>query len=160
MDATGLEAVARVNGVALNRAGEALPAEELRQRVCTELLRQAAQRAGLLDAADVATPDGVPSAAASGAIERLLEQALKVPEPGEDDCRRHYAAHAGSWRPGERLHARHILFAVTPGVDVAKLRARAEAALVELRCAEPGGDAFAVAARKLSNCPSGAGGGD
>ena len=42
--------VARINGIALNSAGEALSPEELRQRACTELLRQAAQSAGLLAA--------------------------------------------------------------------------------------------------------------
>ena len=41
-------AVARVNGVALNRPGETLGAGELRQRACSELLRQAAVGQGLL----------------------------------------------------------------------------------------------------------------
>ena len=34
----------------------------------------------------------------------------------------------------ERVRARHILFAVTPGVDVVALRKRAEDALLEVRC--------------------------
>ena len=42
--------VARINGVALHAPGETLTPDELRQRACTELLRQAAQRAGLLAA--------------------------------------------------------------------------------------------------------------
>jgi len=42
--------LARVNGVALHAASERLTEDELRQRACTELLRQAAQAAGLLDA--------------------------------------------------------------------------------------------------------------
>ena len=53
-----------------------------------------------------------------------------------------------------------MLFAVTPGVDVGQLRQRAEAMLLELRCADDGGPAFADAARQWSNCPSGAEGGD
>ena len=57
--------VARINGVALHAAGEALSPEELRQRACTELLRQAAQRAGLLAASDAASADGVISEAAT-----------------------------------------------------------------------------------------------
>jgi peptidyl-prolyl cis-trans isomerase C len=40
------------------------------------------------------------------------------------------------------------------------LRQRAEALLFELRCAEPGSDAFANAARQWSNCPTGAQGGE
>ena len=116
--------IARVNGVALNTAQESLTAEDLRQRACTELLRQAAQRAGLLDAADAATPDGVISEAATAAIDALLERELKLPEPGEEACRRHHAAHESAYRTGERVRARHILLAVTPGVDVAALRWR------------------------------------
>jgi peptidyl-prolyl cis-trans isomerase C len=49
------------------------------------------------------------------------------------------------------------LFAVTPGVDVALLRQRAEAQLIALRAGEAA--AFTEAARTLSNCPSGAQGG-
>ncbi|HMX11963.1 MAG TPA: peptidylprolyl isomerase, partial [Burkholderiaceae bacterium] len=39
---------ASVNGVALHAPGEVLATETLRQRACSELLRQAAQDAGLL----------------------------------------------------------------------------------------------------------------
>ena len=35
---------------------------------------------------------------------------------------------------GERAQVRHVLFAVTPGVDVNALRQRAEACLLDLRC--------------------------
>jgi peptidyl-prolyl cis-trans isomerase C len=156
-----ITAVARVNGVALCAPDEHMTAEELRQRACTELLRQEAQAAGLLPASDRFTPDGVVSEAASAAIEALLEERLSVPEPAEAACRRHYAAHQASYRTGERVRVRHILFAVTPGVDVSALRKRAEAALLEVRCHDGGGeDGFARAARELSNCPSGANGGE
>ena len=50
--------IARVNGVALHAAGEVLAVDELRQRACTELLRQAAQREGSLAATDEAPIDG------------------------------------------------------------------------------------------------------
>lgn len=152
--------IGRVNGIALNTADEQLSAQALRQRACTELLRQAAQRAGLLDAADEATPDGVLSEDAAAAIEALLERELRVPEPDEEACRRHYAAHEAAWRSGERVRARHILLAVTPGVDVTALRKQAESIYLEVRCHDGTGDAFAAAARKWSNCPSGAQGGD
>ncbi len=55
---------------------------------------------------------------------------------------------------------RHVLFAVTPGVDVKQLRLRAEALLIDLRCADDGGAKFAEAAAHWSNCPSGQQGGD
>ncbi|MGE5088540.1 MAG: peptidylprolyl isomerase [Candidatus Levyibacteriota bacterium] len=148
--------IASVNGVPLHGADVVPDAAELRQRACTELLRQAAQRAGLLPVGDVAATDGTISAAAAAAIERLIDRAVAVPEPTEEACRRHYAAHPERYGAGERLRLRHVLFAVTPGVDVNALRKRAEALLVSLRCAEPGSDAFAEAAREWSNCPSAA----
>ena len=152
--------VARINGVALHAVGEILSGEELRQRACTELLRQAAQAGGLL-AADDRAADGVVSAAASAAIEALLEKNLALPEPTLKDCRRHFEAHAAGYRSGERVRVRHILFAVTPGVDVTALRKRAEIALLDVRCHDgKTAGVFASAARELSNCPSAAGGGD
>lgn len=151
--------VASVNGTALHRAGESLGPDELRQRACTELLRQAAQRAGLLGTDD-ASVEGVPSEAATEAIEQLLAQSLQVPEPSLQACQRHHAAHTARYSVGERAHLRHILFAVTPGVDVSALRKRAEGALLEVRSHDGSGDPFVQAARTLSNCPSGAEGGD
>ena len=153
-------APASVNGVALHAPGETLAAEALRQRACTELLRQAAQRAGLLAAADPAPIDGATSEAATAAIEALLERELSIPEPSDEACRRHYAAHEASFRVGDRAQVRHVLFAVTPGVDVRLLRQRAESALLELRCHRDGDDdRFGAVAAELSNCPSGAQGG-
>ena len=158
---TTLKTLPHINGVTLAAADETLGVEDLRQRACTELLRQAAQRAGLLDAADAATADGVISEAAASAIDVLLEQELNLPEPSEEACRRHHAAHEGAYRTGERVRARHILFAVTPGVDVTALRKRAEPIFLEVRCHDGGpADGFADAARQWSNCPSGEHGGD
>ena len=152
--------VARVNGVGLHVAGEVIDAEALRQRACTELLRQAAQQAGLLAADDVPGTDGATSESASAAIEQLLERMLQVPSPSEEACQRYYDAHAAMHRQGERVQLRHVLFAVTPGVDVKLLRQRAEAMLISLRCADDGGLTFTAAAREWSNCPSGEMGGD
>ncbi len=168
------EAVARVDGVALHAPGAQPDAAELRRRACTELLRQQAQRAGLLAPDDEAGGDGVASEAAAAAIETLLERELRVPEPSDEDCRRHHAANPARYASGERVLARHVLFAVTPGVDLNALLPRAEQLLLKLRCRDgrgrgdattrPGGghgddDAFADAAREWSNCPSGAAGG-
>ena len=152
--------IARINGIALHAPGEQLPADLLRQRACTELLRQQAQQEGLLAPDDVPGLDGATSEAATQAIEQLLERALKVPEPTEEACRRYHAAHPTLGGEGERLRLRHVLFAVTPGVDVKLLRQRAEAVLLDLRCADDGGARFAEAARQWSNCPSGQQGGE
>ena len=59
------------------------------------------------------------------------------------------------------MHARHILFALTQGMDVVKLRDRAEACLLDVRCHDgSSSEGFARSAREFSNCPSGADGGD
>ncbi|MFZ2650859.1 MAG: peptidylprolyl isomerase [Burkholderiaceae bacterium] len=157
--------VARINHVALNSEAEELTPQDLRQRACTELLRQAAIRGGLLPGADPAPTDGVISEAASSAIDALLERELQLPDPSDEACRRHFAAHPARYRTGERVRVRHILFAVTPGMDVVKLRNRAEACLLDVRCHDgkvQGGDndGFAKSARELSNCPSGDQGGE
>ena len=153
--------VPRVNGVPLCAPGETIPADALRQRACTELLRQAAQRLGLLGADDAPAADGVISDAASAAIDALLAREIAVPDPTDDALRRHFAAHEAKYRTGERARVRHILFAVTPGVDVVALRRRAEGTLVDVRCHDgAASDGFADSARTLSNCPSGAEGGE
>lgn len=150
-------APARVGGVPLHHDDEVLRDEELRQRACTELLRQRAQAVGLLDADDPPGGQGVISQAAADAIEALLERELQVPEPDEDACRRFHAGHPARFTTGERVHARHILYAVTPGVDVNALRRVAEQTLLDLR-SEP--ERFAQRAAEQSNCPSAAAGGD
>jgi peptidyl-prolyl cis-trans isomerase C len=150
-----------VNDVPLALDGEELNAEALRQRACTELLRQEAMRCGRLDTQDPVPLQGAISQAASDAIESLLETALALPEPDSLACQRHFAAHIARYTQGEAVQVRHVLFAVTPGVDVNALRQRAEACLIDLRAQDGRGDeAFANAARQLSNCPSGAEGGE
>jgi len=162
--AVSAAAAPHVNGVALAGPGESLRPDELRRRACTELLRQAAIRAGLLAADDPPPVAGAISEAASAAVEALLDRQLAVPEPDEAACRRQHAAHASRYAIGERVRLRHVLFAVTPGVDLDALRRRAEACLIDLRARGRdetigAGDRFAAAARELSNCPSGADGG-
>lgn len=158
----GLEAsIVHINGVPIQAAGDTPDADTLRQRAYSELLRQAAIKKGLLASTDEPALDGVLRETASAAIETLLEQVLDVPEPSEQACRRHHAAHQAHYTTGERVNLRHILFAVTPGVDLSALRKRAEATLLEVRCHDGHAvaDAFAKAASTLSNCPSGADGG-
>jgi peptidyl-prolyl cis-trans isomerase C len=154
-------AIARINGVPLHAADEELDDIALRQRACSELLRQAAIGAGLLAATDTPPIDGVMSEAASEAIDDWLEQELELPDPTDEACRRHHAAHAVRYRTGERVRVRHILFAVTPGMDVVALRNRAEACLLDVRCHDgSAGGGFGKSARELSNCPSGEQGGE
>jgi peptidyl-prolyl cis-trans isomerase C len=150
----------QINGVGLADAHEALSVEELRQRACAELLRQAAMRADLLAADDPPPTGGAMSEAASAAIELLLDRELALPTPSDAACRRHHAAQSARYAVGERAQVRHVLFAVTPGVDVNALRQRAEGCLLDVRGASRDGeDRFAAAAAATSNCPSGADGG-
>ena len=152
-------AIASVNGIHLHEAGEVLDAQTLRERACTELLRQQAVRAGLLPRfTGLNAPE--PDADTRCAIEALLEAEVHSPEPGAEECRRHYEAHKPRFVVGQALHVRHILFAVTPGVPVNALAQRAEAALLELSRQGVPADRFAQLAGELSNCPSSAQGGD
>ncbi len=116
-----------------------------------ELLRQRAVARGFL-AADADDDDEI-----ERAIERLLAEDVQVPTPTEAECRRYYEAHRKEFQSGDLVHARHILFQVTPGVDLAQLRARAERTLAEL-LREP--ERFDAIAREMSNCSSGQHGGN
>jgi peptidyl-prolyl cis-trans isomerase C len=116
-----------------------------------ELLRQRAVAIAILDAAstDEATIDQ--------AIEALLEREVVTPTPTEEECRRYYDAHPQEFDSGDLVHARHILFQVTPTVGIPEIRARAEQTLNAL-LREP--DRFAAMAAEMSNCPSGQHGGN
>lgn len=135
-----------VNGVEVD-AGAATTPELAAAR---ELLRQRAAARGFL-------PKGASDAVVDKAIERLLEEEVKVPSPTEAECRRYYETHRADFVTGELVHARHILFQVTPAVRVPEIRARAEGTLMAL-LSEP--ERFAALARELSNCPSGQHGGN
>lgn len=116
-----------------------------------ELLRQRAVACELLE--NQATDETV----IEQAIEALLAREVVTPEPTEEECRRYYDGHPQEFRSGDLVHARHILFQVTPSVPVPEIRARAEQALKEL-LHEP--ERFEAMAREMSNCPSGQQGGN
>lgn len=147
--------IATVNGVALYEPGDVLDSEQLRERAYAELLRQEAVRRGLLPV----VPDMYAIELADGqrkVIEKMLDDDLVVPEADDDACRRYYTAHKRLFVVGQALHLRHILFAVTPGINVQALAQRAEKILLELsgKSAQP--ERFAQMAKQFSNCPSGA----
>lgn len=151
--------VASINGIALHEPGEALAPEDLRERAWAELLRQEAVRQGRLPRHADLTAPGV-SAGDEAAIQRMLDEEVPLRRPDDAECERYHAAHRERFRQGRRARVRHILFAVTPGVDVAALAARAEKALLEAMRKDTPAARFAVLARELSNCPSGADGGE
>lgn len=151
--------VARINDVALHGPDDALSGDELRERAWGELLRQRAVAVGLLPARDVAVAPEL-EAAEHAAIDALLVREVETPQPDEAACRRHYDANRRRFVEGQALHVRHILFAVTPRVDVHALTRRAEQALLELLRPDAPPGRFEQMAAELSNCPSGAQGGD
>jgi len=71
------------------------------------------------------------------------------PEADEATCQRFHAANPKRFAVGERVRVRHVLFAVTPGVDVDALRKRAEDCLLDLRARRHGeADRFIEAAAR------------
>lgn len=157
--ARALRPVATVNGVALHRPGQEPGDADLRELAWAELLRQDAVRQGLLPAHTGAEPPAL-SPADRAVIEAMLERAVQVPQPTEEECRRYYEARQDHYVQGRMVNLRHILFAVTSGVDVHALAVRAETALLELSRQGVNPGRFAELARELSNCPSGAQGGE
>ncbi len=151
--------VATINGIALHEADETLDADTLLERAHTELLRQQAVKAGLLPRHTGLVAPALDETQRA-AIENMLDEAVVSPEPDEAECRRHYEAHKSRWIVGQALHVRHILFAVTPGVNVHALSQRAETALLELSRKDVPAGRFEQLATELSNCPSSQEGGD
>lgn len=151
--------VAAINGIALHEPGERLDPDELRERAWTELLRQEAVRSGRLPRIDALSAPRL-GPAEEATIHRLLDEAVPLRKPTEEECQRYYAANRQRFVQGRRVHVRHILFAVTDGVDVHALAVRAEQALLELTRKDTPPTRFAELARELSNCPSAANGGD
>lgn len=149
---------ASINGIALHEPGEALDAETLRERAYAELLRQRAVFRGLLPGAHVLVAPEL-DAAERHVLEAMTDEEVTCPEPTDDECRRYYDANKPHFIVGQALHVRHILFAVTPGVNVHALTQRAEAALLELARKDVPPGRFEQLAAELSNCPSSAEGG-
>lgn len=106
---------------------------------------------------DEGARQGLDLASEDDAIGVLLERHAPAPEADEAACRRYYQANPQRFIVGELIEADHILFQVTPGVNLDMLRAHASAVLADL-LADPSG--FAEVARRQSNCPSAAVGGN
>ena len=150
---------ARINGIALHADGQRPLEDELRERASAELLRQRAVAQGLLapHAGDLA-PE--PGEAERQVLEAMVDAEVHSPEPQEDECQRYYQSHTAELTVGQALHVRHILFAVTPGINVQALAVHAEKALLELTHKDTPPERFAQLAGELSNCPTSTQGGD
>jgi len=151
--------LASINGVALHTAAQNPDEEALRELAYTELLRQQAVKAGLLPFKRVLlSPDLTEEE--RHILESMVDAAVQVPEPEEEECRRYYEGRKSNYMVGQAVQLRHILFAVTPGVNVHALTVHAEKALISLLGKDVQVDAFAKLAAEMSNCPSSTQGGD
>lgn len=150
---------AAINGVALHEPGEQLAPEDLRERAWAELLRQEAVRQGRVPRHAGLEAPGI-SNGDEAVIQAMLDEAVPLRRPSEEECERWFAAQRRHYTQGRAVRMRHILFAVTGGVDVNALARRAEQALLELTRRDTPATRFAALARELSNCPSAQQGGE
>ena len=150
---------ATINGIALHAPGQRPLEDELRERAYAELLRQHAVAQGLLapHEGDLAPELGD---ADRQVLEAMVDADVHSPKPEEEECLRYYQAHTTQYTVGQALHVRHILFAVTPGINVQALAVHAEKALLELTHKDTSPARFAQLAGELSNCPTSTQGGD
>ena len=150
---------AYINGIALHATGQRPSEDELRERAYTELLRQQAVMKGLLPRHKELTAPELGEAERQ-IIEAMVDAEVQSPQPNEDECQRYFEANPSQFVVGQALHVRHILFAVTPGVNVHALTVHAEKALLALTRNDASPERFAQLAAELSNCPTSPQGGD
>lgn len=148
-----------INGIALHAPGQRPGADVLRELAYSELLRQHAVMKGLLPRHKTLSAPELGETERK-VIEAMVDGEVSSPQPNEDECQRYYEANPSQFMVGQALHVRHILFAVTPGVNVHALTIHAEKALLELTRKDASPERFVQLAAELSNCPTSAQGGD
>jgi len=151
--------IASINGIALHAPGQQPDAETLREMAYAELLRQHGVKAGLLPFKAVLQAPEMGEADRQ-VLEAMVDAAVQTPQPTQEECQRYYEARKAQYVVGQAVQMRHILFAVTPGVNVHALTVHAEKALISLLGKNVPADAFAKLAAEMSNCPSSTQGGD
>jgi len=148
-----------INGIALFAQGQNPPAQAVQELAYAELLRQEAVKAGLLPRhRGLVAPEL--NDAERLIVETMVDGAVATPLPTADECQRYFDANKAQFVVGQALHLRHILFAVTPGVNVQALATHAEKALLELLHKDAPAERFSQLASELSNCPTSTQAGD
>ena len=89
-------------------------------------------------------------------IDAVLSQEIHIPSADTETCKRYFEQNSSFFTTGAIAEASHILFQVTPNLDLNSLRAKAQEVLQLVKDAP---DQFAELAKTFSNCPSGAVGG-
>jgi peptidyl-prolyl cis-trans isomerase C len=148
-----------INGIALFEQGQQPPLDAVQELAYAELLRQEAVKAGLLPRHKGLTAPDLNDGERQ-IVEAMVDGAVVTPQPTEEECQRYYEANKAQFVVGQALHLRHILFAVTPGVNVQALATHAEKALLELLHKNAPAGRFEQLAAELSNCPTSTQGGD
>ena len=148
-----------INGIALFEQGQQPPADAVQELAYAELLRQEAVKAGLLPRHKGLTAPDLNDGERQ-IVEAMVDGAVVTPQPTDEECQRYYEANKAQFVVGQALHLRHILFAVTPGVNVQALATHAEKALLELLHKNAPAGRFEQLAVELSNCPTSTQGGD
>ena len=140
----------RINGKEITDA--AVQAEMVHhaqaERPLDDALRALAIRQIVLDEA---AAQGIDVSDAERATAELLDRSVTVRAPTPEECRRHYDGHLAMFTQGALVEASHILFQVTPSVDLELLRRKAGDVLERLRQAP---ENFETLAAEFSNCPS------
>ena len=154
-----LQAPRRINGITLTAPEGAEAYTDWTELAHTELLRQEAVATGLLPASTSTQAPELTDADRT-VIEAMVDTAVNTPEPTAQECERYFKANKPQFVIGQALHVRHILFAVTPGVNVNALAQHAEKALLSLLAKGAAADQFARLAAEFSNCPTSTLGGD
>lgn len=148
-----------VNGISLHEPGTHPDNDTVKELAYSELLRQQAVKAGLLPRHLGLTAPAL-NENQRKVIEDMVDAAVVTPLPTAEECQRYFEANKAQFVVGEALHVRHILFAVTPGVNVHALTVHAEKALMDILRKDVPIDRFGQLAAELSNCPTSTQGGD
>ncbi len=157
--ATAAENTASINGIYLHTPGHRPDEEYLRELAHTEILRQHAVGIGLLPYKDALQAPQIDEYERN-ILETMVNSSIHVPTPTEFECQRYFDSRKSQYVSGQAVHLRHILFAVTPGVNVQALSVYANNTLISLLEKNVPVELFAKMATELSNCPSSTLGGD
>ena len=157
-----LERELPLHAEASNPMRHAITALVLRRVLLDEARRLGVQPASPNDAQDAQDANDAQGANEAGdnedaIITALLARQAAAPVADDAACRRFYHANPQRFMVGELVEADHILFQVTPDVNLDMLRAHANTVLQALM-EDP--SRFAQVAREQSNCPSAAVGGN
>lgn len=120
--------------------------------VVRELLLQEARAKGLV-AEPLELGPGQHETDEDALVRQLLDDALTLPSPTEDECKRFYETNVDRFRSTAIWEPAHILLSVPPSDAAARTAARNKASeIIKLLGEQP--DRFAQIARDYSTCPS------